>query len=58
MFTDELSFHWNSPMGLVSCNLCEKTWPCHLSAWGSPTHKSSCKNCKNGILTWKLMEND
>jgi len=38
----ELSGWWDSPLGVLQCDTCAASWPCHLYAWGRVDTESAC----------------
>lgn len=49
--TVELSHYHRSHLGVISCDGCDRTWPCHLAAWGPSQAPRACEFC-GGTLTW------
>jgi hypothetical protein len=58
MNKDDLSPHWDSPLGDIVCKNCFKSWPCHYSVWIMNFHARYCNacNCPTKTLFWKPRE--
>lgn len=52
-----LSLWWESQLGLAKCGSCERSWPCHLTAWGLASHVSRCNVC-GGEVRWEALSGD
>jgi|GEM_PF-6519065 len=48
---DDYCLHWRSVLGVVRCDGCGGTWPCHSSAWGRQDRTSSCNRCGD-VVRW------
>lgn len=46
--------HFQSPLGVATCDTCHGEWPCHLLAWGDQRRKSNCLRCGEGVVSFRL----